>query len=525
MSFIKFERNLVTLVRERRKSKHIPQKKANIEQAILNRIKILYRQTVHRFPEEVSVWDEYIQFCKIYKFGTEVSAILDRMLQFHADKPETWQKAVMWEHEESKNKERVKHFILGGLQRHPKSDILYFTFFKLKLLEGVTLADETAKATVITQAELIYKEGKENINTVEFIVGMLNIATQFTFARTLEANILDDMRITFPKSEQMWDTLAKRELNGDHLSNMGEMSKAPLDTGKRIELCITTYESACEILNTESMWNYYLNTLLDLNSMESPSSAFTEQSVCGAFKAAMKQDCLNEEYFLKFVELASEHPNLLSKNELMAVLESATKRYPNSVRLWECHMRFHIEYQEVEELHKTFRAALKLIEPKQAFPLWELILLFYKSTGCHNKMVKELYKEVMNLSIPEIGNRMKSDYLEYIYQMDGIAAARQEYNKLSLSVPSSLALHRQMAHIESVQNPVNVHSWRRCHELSTQFFGKENIPVWIEFIRFERVNGDAKRVSALYQRAMNVLDKSLTGDFITEYNVNVTNQP
>lgn len=532
LQFIKFEKNLVALIRERRKLKHIPQKKANIEMAVLNRIKILYKQTVQRFPEHVRVWDEYIQFCKIYKFGTEVSPILDRMIQFHADKPETWQKAVMWEHEETKNKERVKHFILGGLQRHPKSEILYFTFLKLKLLEGdkLKVEDSDGKDKLITQAELIYKDGKENISSIEFIVGMLEIVSRFEFARSLEALILSDMQSGYRDSELMWHTLAKRELSGRHLSaiqeegheNAKSSSSSPVDPIKCIDLCVTIYETACDLVNTPQMWSYYLETMLELNGVPSIPEAIQEKSITGAFSLALSKGSVTEENLLKLIEFASEHMHLYSQEQLLTILENATKKYPKCVSLWEVQMRFHIEYQSVDEVAKVFRQALKQLSINDTYPLWELLLLFYKSDDKLSKKAKEIYREAIDLSLPQISNPLKPQFIEYLVQTEGIEAARKEYNKLCLCVPSSLEMHKQMARMEEMQQVANIPAWRKCHEMATQFFGQDTVDVWLEMIKFEKVNGDAKRVSQLYQRAMSSLSPCLVGTFITAYNLSVS---
>lgn len=525
LQFIKFEKNLVALIRERRKLKHIPQKKANIEVAVLNRIKILYKQTVQRFPEHVQVWDEYLQFCKVYKFGTEVSPLLDRMMQFHADKPETWQKAIMWEYEETKNKDRVKHFVLAGLQRHPKNDALYFTFIKLKLLEGAQLKDAEAQKKVIAQTELIYKDGKENIGSIEFVVGVLEIVSRFAFARSFEVAILADMQTSHRDSELMWHTLAQRELSGRHLNGLAEekpTTVAATDPNKRIELCVTIYQTACELLNTAPMYSYYADTIFELNEIPSIPAEVKRKEILAAFEAGYKQKQTTEENFLKFIEIASQDRDMCGKEKLLQVLSASTQQFPKSLPLWEITMRFHIEYHETDELALVFRAALKQMPISVTYPLWELLLLFYKSDDRFASKVKSLYREAIDLAVSEVSNPLKPAFLEYLLQTEGIAAARGEYNKLCLVVPSSLELHQKMAQLEGAQEKPQVTSWRKCHEMATQFFGKADVDVWLAMIEFEKAVGEPKRVSALYQRAMSSLEPTLVGVFITKFNLNAS---
>lgn len=531
LNFIKYEKDLVAVVRARRKSKHIPQKKANIEMGILNRIKILYKQAVHRFPQALPVWEEYVQFCKVYKFPTDVPVIFDNMLKFHSDKPEVWQKAVMWEHEEAKNAARVKHLIYGGLQRHPKSETLYFTFIKLKLLEAAAIQSDIADADqreqaqqkLLAQTEVIYKEARENIETVEFLVGILEIVSNFEFAAPLEAVILADLQASHRQSELMWHTLARRELAGRHLSKIeegGATKRHPSDPKKCIELCATIYETACELLDTEQMWSYYLDTLFEVDGMElTDDKVKTEQAIQVAFAAALKRNKVSEECFLKFVEFSSEFSHLLTKDEQLVILEQSTQKFPQSVSLWEMQMRFHIEYQQTEEVYKVFRLALKQLSVADSFPLWELLLLFYKSDDQLSGKVKGIYREAIDLATAEISNKLKPQFLEFLVQSEGIEAARSEYNKLCLCVPSCLEMHRQMARMEAMQGTPSVTAWRKCHEMAMQFFGKENVDVWLEMIKFEKSHGDAKKVSQLYLRAMNTLEKDLVSTFLEAFNL------
>lgn len=529
LNFIKYEKDLVAVVRARRRTKHIPQKKANIEMGILNRIKILYKQAVHRFPQALPVWDEYVQFCKAYKFPTEVPVIFDNMLKFHADKPEVWQKAVMWEHEEAKNAARVKHLIYGGLQRHPKSETLYFTFIKLKLLEAANqsaVADadqrEEAQKKLLAQAEVIYKEALGNIKTLEFLVGMLEIVSQFEFAWPLEAVILAGLQKSHRKSELMWHTLARRELDGRHLEMFeeGGVNKThPSDPKKCIELCVTVYETACELLDTEQMWSYYLGTLFMVYEMEMDDKGKTEELIHKAFAAAMRENKVSEECFFKFIEFTTYYSHLLTNDQQLVIFEEATTKFPQNVSMWEMQMRFHIDYQQTDDVYRVFRLALKQLSTTDSFPLWQLLLLFYKSDDRLSGKVKGIYREAIDLAVTEISNKLKPQFLEYLVQSEGIAAARSEYNKLCLCVPSCLEMHQRMARMEAMQETASVSDWRKCHDMATQFFGKENVNVWLEMIKFEKSNGDPKKVSQLYLRAMNTLDKDLVSTFLEAFNL------
>lgn len=521
LQYIKFERNLINLIRERRKTRNIPQKKASIEHSIALKIKSLYKQALDRYPEEIRVWEEYIQFCKQFKFVGEVSPILDKMIQFHGDQADTWQKAVMWEYEESDNMERVKHFMLGGLQRHPESKSLYCTFFKIKLLEAckVNPADDDESSewnNRLAKAEIIYKSGKDKIRSVDFLVEILEIADGFPVTRNLQQKILSDMKNEFPLNELMWHTLARRELQGRHFNDPipGEPNSK-----KCIELCLTVYETACETLKTESMWNYYLNTLVELNLDLMTHESLKKKVLVKAFKDAFQYNMLNEEHFLKFIEILSTDEISVDNQELiLQVLQKATVKYPSSSKMWELWMRFHIQSNDPKLLETVFQSAIKNVPQDSSYPLWHLLLLFYQTRPDLTHKICETFAEGVILG-GDLTKRLIPQYLEYLTVSKGILNARKKYKELSKSIPACLELHTKMIELEGMQIKPDADALRKCHEMVSQMFGKDGPQIWIDFLKFERDDGEPKRISQVYQRAVNSLNVDLVGDFINQYNL------
>lgn len=185
--------------------------------------------------------------------------------QFHSDKADVWIRAILWEYNENFQDERVKGLLLRAQQRHPESKKLYLTFFQIEL-ENKRKSEEFL---ALQHADVVYTNGKKKFkNNIEFFIEMLNIADKFSYAKSVQQTILDDMRQLFPHDELLWHTLAQRELNGlssvDCTLNMNEMVKkededskpntdklnvdptAPVQhtLKKRIELCMQIYDAA-----------------------------------------------------------------------------------------------------------------------------------------------------------------------------------------------------------------------------------------------------------------------------------------
>lgn len=121
-------------------------------------------------------------------------------------------------------------------------------------------------------AEVVYTNGRKKFSNIEYYIDMLNIVDRFDFAKSIQQQILDDMRQLFPRHELLWHTLAQRELNGlspiDCTADLSEaVKKEGVDSKeniniipdgtqpvvhtlkKRIELCVQIYDSAVKAVS------------------------------------------------------------------------------------------------------------------------------------------------------------------------------------------------------------------------------------------------------------------------------------
>lgn len=203
--------------------------------------------------------------------------------QFHSDKPEVWIRAILWEYNENFNDERVKSLLLRAQQRHPESQKLYLTFFQIEL-ENKRHSEELE---ALQHADIVYTSSKKKFTNVEFFIEMLNIVDKFSYASSIQQNILDDMREMFPREEIMWHTLAQRELHGlsaidctvdftgliksEGVENKNEDSKLNLNLKKlkiedlaapathtlrkRIELSTQIYEEAVKVVSFKHFYH------------------------------------------------------------------------------------------------------------------------------------------------------------------------------------------------------------------------------------------------------------------------------
>lgn len=193
----------------------------------------------------------------------------------HHDKPEVWIRAILWEYNENFNDTRVKNLLLNAQNRHPESQKLFLTFFQIELENKSQLSDFEA----LRHADVVYTSCKKKFTNIEFYIEMLSIVDRFSYASSIQQNILEDMRLLFPRDEKLWHILAQRELHGlsavdctmdfsglikmEGSMNKDEDSKfnlkklkiedlsAPANhtLRKRIELCMQIYEESVKVVN------------------------------------------------------------------------------------------------------------------------------------------------------------------------------------------------------------------------------------------------------------------------------------
>lgn len=110
--------------------------------------------------------------------------------QFHSDKQDVWVRAILWEYNENFNNERIKSLLMRAQSRHPESQKLYLTFFQIELENKCQLAALEA----LQHADIVYTSSKKKFSNIEFYVEMLNIVDKFSYASSIQQNILEDMR-------------------------------------------------------------------------------------------------------------------------------------------------------------------------------------------------------------------------------------------------------------------------------------------------------------------------------------------
>lgn len=534
LRYIQYEMDLLKLIKQRRGKFGINQKKSDIDHMITNKMNHLYKDAIFKFQDDIRFWIAYIKFCKHVHLQNNVSHILGRMLQVHQDKPKCWHIAARWELEENKNIQTARQFLLRGLHIHPTSQLLFLDAFRLELDDALandqnnenSNNDTPATGTDdnmtigLKRAHIIYQQASKRIKDIKFIIELLNITKEYKNAQRLQNKIVSDIIQEYSHEPLMWNTMARRELEGLIQPVLNDVameidSTEQVSLRDRITSCNKVYQTAVKKIKTEEMWSMYIECLIEIN--EKPSLPnFKRKLLKTALSQAHQAKKLKEKYYLHWINmLNTEKKDENTNKKLKEILSMATETIPSSISLWHARLRYLFAHGEEDEAEAAFSKATQILGEK-SLPLWKLKILHVQAKSPERN--EQVFQAAMQAH-PTIAQEIKSTYIEWLALTKNIQTARKVYDNICLQPPFSLELNNKMIELELTQPEISVKHVRKCNEMSILQFGKNNINVWIEYIKFEMKHGDPKKVGELHRRAVKTLEPELTDSFISVYSL------
>ncbi|XP_039281293.1 U3 small nucleolar RNA-associated protein 6 homolog isoform X2 [Nilaparvata lugens] len=528
LQYIESEVAILKTVRSRKLEKELPSNKSTIEYAIANRVKSLFNDAIRRYSDDVKIWISYVNFCKQIGLHSSGSQVFQQMLKYHSDKVGVFVLAANWELEECKNIEKARNHLQAGLHIHKDSEKLYIQLFRLELTSiSKKLNEEQDKSTpnpdesIYTPLDAIYDTAVRKINNVQFMVQLLERAKPYEFTANLQNKIVAN--------------------------------------------CVSEYKTAVKNVNTEKMWSMYLETLINVqnDNVQFPLPNYKRKLNCQAFSAADEAINLSEKYYLLWIEqlrkdmpcfeplkksqvddtkkqtsgsqddsspekLAEFPPQESSGDKsssskstswetLCQVLEKATEKHSSSFALWDKRLSLNMTWGGDAAVDAIFEQAIVHLQ-ENSLPLWKLMLQYWQLTD-PDKAERLMERGSNQTDQPNLCNPLRVIRLEWIALTQGLAAARKLYYRLAEDPPTSLQLHRKMMALENMQPRKSIKDLRMYHILTCLEFGADNVDVWMNYLKFEKIHGKHSNMADIYHQACTKLKESLIEEFKNEFDL------
>ncbi|KAH8416536.1 hypothetical protein KR222_007791 [Zaprionus bogoriensis] len=535
LDFIVYETQMHMTLGEKEKISGL--KLSGLKSSIATRIIRMYREMLVKFTHEKRLWDNYIKFSK-KAAPQEVAGIYEKMLSYHGGDPESWTAAALWLYEYNRlNITRVENILLRGLQRHPSSELINKVFFDILLKEAAqadskcNLAENTVSEQDIQLERVVsvYRNSLSNITRLEYFLKLLEACEDHSeMTAKLQKCIIDDMQTKFSREPALWDAFAKRELRGFHLGDLQNLDKVEdLDEPdekksrteapkvwqvrskkRRIELCVTVYKTGVQQLQTQEMWNLYLDAMLALSRNHKTERAFIQQCLAAALQEGHYSQLMHVRHYATLSMILGSSENADAGATCVKILTEALQR-DQSLQMHELLLAAHIRNDDEPNVSKLFNQIRRTMGAA-GLPLWQSTISYYRARGDakSKRRLNDIFTQACKEIWPEFA-ALRCSYLRYLWHEHSPSKAREEYTKLALQPPMSLELHREMIQLtesSKLKDLPTIKSWRMCYEFMAQYFGKQDPSVWVEYISFERDYGEAKNIALLSRRARATLE-------------------
>lgn len=505
--YISYELALLEDISLRRKLTKLSEKKKEIEMTIARRLNRLFKQFIYRFQNEIEIYFEYIRFCKGVGFNQAISGIIGQMLQMHGDKPKMWQMASKWESEEENNLNNARNFLVKGIQRHPDSEVLYLELFNIEIMQLVFNSEtDEEKEKQLKRTEIVWRNGIKNIDKESFLFELFDTCLKYDVGDPLKSDIKAEIWARKDKKE-VWSYIASKELEGCHWEEIEQYLDDENNFPDKINNFIGVYEEALLQFPDEKLCTKYIHELLNVD--EKICSDYQKiNAVKHAWTYGHEHGLLTDDMYTFGIEMLKT-ANDVSNEELLEILDIATKRKPLLRSVWE--QKLLLNKDNEKKMIGILQEAVKSLKAEDSLHVYNLVLDNIES----KEILKSLLMKFLNCD-NAILLAVKPKLLQQMYKHNGLNAARDMYKELIKMPPPQIEVHAVMIDIEKSQEKINEKNIRKCFEMAVQHHGSDNVDLWTDYMKFEMESGKAQAAPLIYRRAVGLLKKELVDQFIKE---------
>lgn len=427
IKYIKYEMNVLDLIKKRRKKIGYNHKVMEIDIQIVKRIHKLFRLAEGRFQDDVKLWLSHIDFAKKRKEKAVTARTYARALQTHSRNARLWIGAAKYQFYTVDNMDMGRTLFQKGLHINPESEDLWFEYFKSEMyftdqmidraekLEKFNRAKQSYSSDAILNAKLpilVYNKMVENLSDcMTILFKVASYCSTYKWGNRVESHILEDIKERFPNNPLIFSLLA------ENCSSLNEsidcLKKGLRESNDKAKMCSIYVDFSLKRATAEN-----IEGLLD--GMFELLGYLDEETLCRCIVSIQKM--CGDQKALEFTNIA-----LNSHKKLTALWSSKIMLCPQ------------------QDTINVIKEAAKLIHSMDIWTVFETALEFVTD----NQLNNEIFSFVSTFASSSFSNAtLKTQFFEWI--VNNSRDIKENYEKLLKFYPKPSGIYSKM--IEQLDN-------------------------------------------------------------------------
>eukprot|EP00218_Dolichomastix_sp_CCMP3274_P008299 CAMPEP_0170135540 /NCGR_PEP_ID=MMETSP0033_2-20121228/2529_1 /TAXON_ID=195969 /ORGANISM="Dolichomastix tenuilepis, Strain CCMP3274" /LENGTH=608 /DNA_ID=CAMNT_0010371141 /DNA_START=25 /DNA_END=1851 /DNA_ORIENTATION=+ len=487
------------------------------DHCITQRIHFTFERALKRYPQDLSLWRRYFEFCKASKSNKVLSRVLARSLRRHPTEASLWAYAASWEFEDNNNPTTARTLMQRGLRMCKESVLLWQEYLRFELLYAQRLRErrallgldtagpgeeeveegEAAALKLVLQnavAGVVLRKALQALpKSLEFRFEVLRVLEGFEETEALAAQVDESLETEFGAEPRAWDARARRNCVSSSGSEPGEGAAAQVQAACKI------YEEGCAAVPTSAMFELHIAFL---NERRAKLPELAERQVL-VHAAAAEAGVVSESLAVDRVELLR---SLRRAAEARAAAAAAASALPDRARVWLLHAE--TQASNARKAEVTVQALRSTAFPAEdSAPLWARAVELCGRGVVPLDVLTALLDEQLVLRGEHLGLAAGA-LVELSARTRGIGAARKLYAKWLAMPAPSVHLFRLCVELEraaaaaagdsgngdsSSSSPPSATAAnprvRRLLEAACDAHGKAHPQLWLELLALDRSEG------------------------------------
>ncbi|XP_029341649.1 uncharacterized protein LOC100572169 [Acyrthosiphon pisum] len=261
------------------------------------------------------------------------------------------------------------------------------------------------------------------------------------------------MSTTFNMDTNYWDTLAINELFEPNITY----------PDMNIIKCLSRYNAALLIVDTNEMWNKYVTTMVKLISDAGITEIHKLALIKVSIHCAHKKKKLTPSHYIHLI--------YNSKGSMtLDFLDWGIEAYPNDTRILEVNINFKLTDKDELIAYELFKENAY----KVSSTLWLIVIKYF----LNKPQIWHIFNMAFgdeSVCCNEVKKKLAKEYLLWLSKNKSLNDARNAYLLLNTNNSCDASLCKTMVNLENRQQIIDVSKIREHFTLACMQFGKTNI--------------------------------------------------